>query len=78
MIDVFFRVGDMAASARFNADEWSIVPSGRLILQSTGRTIAVFEYLVWQYVCQVKSEVAQETKVISVPGNAKVEPVLGR
>lgn len=78
MIDVWFTTGDMAATARFNADEWEIGSFGRLILFSIGKRVAEFDEGVWQYVCQVKSEVIPESNIVSLPSKAKVSPILGR
>lgn len=64
MIDVWFKTGDMAASARFDADKWAIDNWGRLYLTKgmSNEWVAEFNESVWQYVCQIEAEVIPEEK----------------
>lgn len=68
MIDVWFIIGDLGASVRFNANRWGISSLGRLNLIkdaedcSESVVIATFDVGVWQYVCAVSAEVIKEEK----------------
>jgi len=61
MIDVWFKTGDLGASARFYAMVWEISTTGRLFLYDKyDKMVVAFDAGVWQYVCQVTSEVTSQ------------------